>query len=168
MTLSQNQVVRQAEQSLAEAERAFVACPFSETTATLKLQTWVVNSLLFEKADRKIFYSKQRMYECEEHAGRPLAYLAHLDHRPPMVVSLRGVRGAVVAEPDAVAEEFRSFFASLYSSVANSPRGEIADMLADIELPTLSKSQVDILEAPISVDEIMQALSTLNPSKVPG
>ena len=49
------------------------------------------------------------MFESGERAGRLLAYLAHLDHRPPTVVSLRSSAGVLITDPDAVAEEFRSF-----------------------------------------------------------
>ena len=99
-----------------------------------------MGGLLFERAERKIFYSKQRVYEYGERAGRLLAYLAHLDHRPPTVVSLRSADGVLLTDPDEVVGEFRSFFASLYSSGDAVPRGESAALLADIELPVLSGS----------------------------
>lgn len=67
-----------------------------------------------------------------------------------------------------VAGEFRSFFASLYSSAASKSGEEMAEMLADIELPMLSQSQNEMLEAPITRDDIEDAISHLNPSKAPG
>lgn len=57
----------------------------------------------------------------------------------------------LITDPDMVAGDFRSFFASLYSSAANNPREEIEALLAGIELPTLSQSQIEMLEAPITV-----------------
>lgn len=98
----------------------------------------VVNNLLFEKAEKNIYYSKQRHYECGERAGHLLAYLAHLDHKPPTVVSLRTIDGELLTDPDAVVHEFCSFFTSLYSSNTNNSTEEITSFLADIELPTLT------------------------------
>lgn len=97
----------------------------------LKLQARVLNGLHFEKAERKIFYSRQRTYECGDPAGRLLAYLAHLDHRPPTVVSLRNTDGALLTDPEVVAEEFRSF-ASLYWSATENPREKVATLSASI------------------------------------
>lgn len=162
------QVIWQAEQSLLAAERTFSNDPSPSTADQLKLQARVVNGLHFKKAKRKIFYTKQRSYECRERAGRLLAYVAHLDHKPPTVVSLRTPGGSLLTDPDEVAREFRSFFASLYTSATDKSREEIDTLLRGINLPTLAQSQVDLLEAPISKDEITEAMSLLNTSKAPG
>lgn len=84
------------------------------------------------------------------------------------MVSLRTADGVLLTDPDMVAEEFRSFFASLYSSITNNSREEIVTLLADIELPTLSQDQTEMLETPFSKDDILEAMSLLNPSKAPG
>lgn len=41
-------------------------------------------------------------------------------------------------------------------------------LLAEIAVPTLSQSQTKMLEAPISKEDIVEAMSYLNPSKAPG
>lgn len=163
-----SQVIRQAEQSIADAEKNFTDVPSPSTEDHMKLQARIVNNLHFEKAERKIYYSKQRQYKCGERAGRLLAYLAHPDQRPPMVVSLHTTDSALLTDPDEVAGEFRSFFASLYSSATNNPRDEIVSLLSDIELPSLTQSQFELLEAPITEDEVAKAMSLLNLSKAPG
>lgn len=162
-------VLRQAEQALADAEKHFTDSPSTSTADQLKLQTRVVN-LLFEKAEQKIYYTKQRHYECGEWAGRLLAHhLTHLDHKPPpTVVSRRTADGELLTDPDDVVDEFRSFFTFLYSLATNNSTEEIMSFLADIEVPTLTHSQNELLEAPITVDEITKAISLLNPSKAPG
>lgn len=76
--------------------------------------------------------------------------------------------GALLTNPEEVAGEFGSFFASLYSSATNNPREEIVSLLSDIELSSLTQSQFELLEAPITEDEVAKAMSLLNPSKAPG
>lgn len=165
---SSSQAIRVAEQSLMDIEKEFTDNPSTSMADQLELQARVVNSLHFEKAERKIFYCKQKMYECGQRAGRLLAYLARMDHRPPTVVSLRDTKDILISDPDVVAGEFRSFFVSLYSSSTNNPKEEVETLLAGIDLPMLTRSQVELLEAPVTEDDIVEAMSHLNPSKAPG
>ncbi|XP_077323277.1 uncharacterized protein LOC143956976 [Lithobates pipiens] len=91
-----------------------------------------------------------------------------MDQRPPTVVSLRGSNGTLITDPDAVAEEFRTFYASLYSSVTTAAGDEVDGLLETLDLPSITPAQVALLEAPISTDDIAEAMSLLNKSKAPG
>lgn len=44
----------------------------------------------------------------------------------------------------------------------------LTDFLSTVVFPTLTSSQVEMLEAPISTDDIEEAMSHLAPSKAPG
>lgn len=77
-------------------ERSFSENPSPEAASQVKMQARIVNGLHFERAERKIFYTKQKVYECGERVGRILAYLAHLEHKPPTVVTLRDTTGTLI------------------------------------------------------------------------
>lgn len=51
------------------------------------MQVRLTDQLHLQKAKQGIFFSKQRIYEFGERAGKLLAFMAHLDHKPPVVVS---------------------------------------------------------------------------------
>lgn len=116
----------------------------------------------------KFFYTKQKLYEYGERAGCLLAYLAHLEHKPPTVIALRNATGVLTLDPDRVANEFHLFYTSLYSSTTTNSRQEIADFLSNVNLPQLTPTQIEMLEASITKDDIAEAMSHLAPSKAPG
>lgn len=159
--------LKQAEQALTVIEREFSSNPTHFNADQLKQQTRIVSNMHFEKAERNIFYAKQRLYECGERAGRLLAYLAHMDLRPPTVVSLQSTNGEMISEPDRVAGEFRSYFMSLYTSTVDNTSEDTEALLSTVELPTLSQPHIEMLEAPISTDDIAEAMSHLKVSKAP-
>lgn len=80
--------------------------------------------------------------------GKLLAYLAHRDSRPPVVVSLVGAQRTPITDPSLVAAEFRSYYANLYSSQVNVTTQETQVFLQNILFPRLSETQVLALEPP--------------------
>lgn len=134
----------------------------------MKVQARIVNGLHFERAERKIFYTKQKVYECGEPAGHLLAYLAHLEHKPPIVVALRGTTGDLIRDPENVAGEFCSFYTSLYSSTTNNSKQDIADFLSTVDFTQITSTQFELLEASITEDDIAEAMFHLAPSKALG
>lgn len=147
---SSNNILQQAEEHLGSLEQAFLANPTPTNSTQLRLQSRLTDHLHFEKAKKGIFFSKQRIFEHGEHAGRLLAYMTHLDHTPPVVVQLCLQDGTVLTDPEQVAHEFRRFYADLYTSRANRPLDELHLLLDNIDFPSLSATQVELLEAPIT------------------
>lgn len=166
--ISSKWLLHHAEEHMVEMERVFQNNPFTDNAARVKMQARLVNNIHFEKAEQHIFYSKQRMYEHGEWAGQLLSYLAHLDHKPVTVVSLHTAFGQPISDPDLVAGEFRTFFASLYSPTTNHSPEDLTELLSTITFPSLTPAQVTLLEPPISTDNIEEAIAHLAPSKAPG
>lgn len=67
-----------------------------------------------------------------------------------------------------MAEEFKRFYSNLYISPARHSPEELTLFLHDINFPTLTPSQISLLEAPITTDYMEEALAHLPPSKAPG
>lgn len=109
-------LLRQASEKLVSIMNEFALKPTPSNVLTLKLQTRIVDQLHYEKAKQKHFFSRQRVFEQGERAGKLLAYLAHHDARPPVVVSLLDPQNSPITDPASVAETFRSYYADLYTS----------------------------------------------------
>lgn len=136
--LSSKSALRQAEARLESPEQAFQLDPSLDAASSVKVQSRLVNTLHFEKAKQKIFFCKQRIFEHRERAGILLAYLAHLDHRPPVVVSLVDPTGQRITDPDLVVGEFHVFFPTLYSSTTRYTHDELISFLQPVNFPLLS------------------------------
>lgn len=161
-------LLRQAEDHLGTLEQTFQSDPTAANATLMRVQSRLTEQLHYEKAKQGIFFTKQRIFEHGERAGKLLAYMAHLEHKPPVVVSLQSTSGASITDPDLVAEEFKAFYSNLYSSRANYSQEELSAFLLTIDFPMLTPSQIAQLDAPITTDCITEALSQLPVSKPPG
>lgn len=119
---SSNLIIQLTSDKLQELESIYNSNPTPENLDKVKLQSHMVTQLYIEKAKQRIFFCKQRIYEQGERAGRLLAYLAHLDDRPPVVVSLRDPEG-------------NSITGNLYKSQSTYTQREIQNFLNMIQFP---------------------------------
>lgn len=102
------------------------------------------------------------MFEC---TSKLLAYRAHLDSRPPLEVTLQGPSGAQITDPALVAIECNWFFYTLYTASATRSLAETHSFINTLTFLQLSTTQVDILKAPITMEEISKALPFFSSSK---
>lgn len=111
----------QAKTQLAGIEDEYVSSPTLATLAQLKLQTRAVDQLCQERARYKMLFSKQKVFEHGESPGKLLAYLAHLQTRPPMVITLKSDMMGDITDPALIFQEFEGFFREVYTSKVNYP-----------------------------------------------
>lgn len=161
-------LLRQSEDHLHMLEQTFQSDPTAANATLVRAQSRLTEQLHVEKAKQGIFFNKQRIFEHGERAGKLLAYMAHLEHKPPVIVSLQSASGTRITDPDLVAEEFRSFYSNLYCSTARYSQQELLAFLQGIDFPTLTPSQIAQLDAPITTDCIAEALAQLPASKASG
>lgn len=129
----------------------FVSESTPDNVSALKFHTRLVDQLHYEKARQKHFFSRQQVFEQGERAGKLLAYLAHQDARPPVVVSLLDPLNKPRTDPPLVAAAFRSYYANFYTSQVTVTTRETRTFLQNIPFPQLSATQVVDLEAPITL-----------------
>lgn len=100
---SSKMIVQLTETTLQELE-VYNTHPSPENLNKVKMQERVVSQLHIEKAKQGLFFCKTRIYEHGERAGKLLAYLAHLEDKPPIMVSLIGPDGTLITDPTLVAK----------------------------------------------------------------
>lgn len=138
-----------------------MANPSAAGADQLRLQTRVVDQIQYETARRKLFFAKQKLFEHGEKAGKLLAYLVHNEDKPP-TIALTGPNGNKITDPQAVTNRFRNSSQEIRSA------DQLADLLAGINFPKLSDTQVATLEAPLTSDEVAIAIASFHRSKAPG
>lgn len=67
--------------------------------------------------------------------------MAHMDEKPPLVVSLADPDGRKITDPGQVAARFRQFYNNLYKSQCTYTQREIHSYLASIQFPQLHQEQ---------------------------
>lgn len=100
----------QATAQLSELVEHYVTSPSPATLAQLKLQTRVVDQLYQERANHKLFFSKQKIFEQGECLGKLLVYLAHLDSMPPVFITLHSAMAGVLTGLAMIIRKFSIFF----------------------------------------------------------
>lgn len=85
-----------------------------------------------------------------------------------MVVTLATQQGDPMTDPHQVADSFLNFYRNLYKTQNTHSTQEIKNHLHSIQFPRLTTEQVKLLDAPISQEDISEALSQLAKSKAPG
>lgn len=103
-----------------------------------------------------------------ERSGKLLAYLAHLDSKPQIIVLLKGPDASNLTDPSHVAAQFKTFYHTLYTSQTMHSQQETKAFLQSIAFPHLNGDDIKMLEAPISIKDVTMTISQLAKSKAPG
>ena len=74
----------------------------------------------------------------------------------------------MLTNPTDINTEFQQFYSNLYVSELQANENEIRSFLSSLSLPTLTEEQHDFLDAPITVEEMVEVISSLSSGKSPG
>lgn len=100
--------------------------------------------------------------------GRTLAMLAKSNAAPSTVLAIRSQSGEVVSSTLKIVQAFRDYYKKLYSSQKRGKEAKMEDFLRGLDIPTISQEERDILDAPISIAELHQAVAGMATHKSPG
>ncbi|PIO27147.1 hypothetical protein AB205_0027470, partial [Aquarana catesbeiana] len=78
------------------------------------------------------------------------------------------IRGLPTSHPKEVLQIFEQFYSSLLSPNLNSPTSADDSWFQDINIPTLSTTQVEKLNAPITTSEVLKVIKSLKTGSAPG
>lgn len=136
-----------------------------------------LSQCLERRVKNKIRFFVNRAYEQGNKCGRLLAKQLKKQQDSRHVHSLL-VQGKKVVETKAIAAEFGRFYEALYNipktdtSIVGDRetdgRKEIWDYIKEVSMPTLSKTIIDEIERPITVEELSRVIATLSLGKSPG
>lgn len=76
--------------------------------------------------------------------------------------------GSVYTQPKDVNRIFESYYKHLYTSESNTDPTNFDLFLKHLDLPKLNDSQRDILDSPLTTEELKSALDSMNSNKAPG
>ncbi len=106
-------------------------------------------------------------YESGEKSGKVLANQLRRFQAKQIISGLRLENGEITTDHSAINEKFRDFYSTLYTA-DSFQRGDVEDFLGRLKVPTLSSDVRNLLEEPISQEEVIAAITSLQSGKSPG
>lgn len=96
-----------------------------------------------------------------------LAWLARESSSPVTISAIADFDGSLLTDPTSINGRFASFYQELYSSRMTCTDEELTAYLEEMELPCLTSTYRDALDAPIMLEEIQRAVASLQNGKTP-
>ena len=135
----------------------------------LKSARQALNSLTSIKVERNLRFVKQKYYESGDRASRLLAYRLKKQQALSTVSKIRTMENSFVSKPAEISSAFADFYKALYKNTDTcNDADEIKSYLQTINLPKLSRTARNKMEAPISKLEIEEVITNLKNNKSPG
>lgn len=84
------------------------------------------------------------------------------------ISAIKSAEGAIINDQKLINNEFRDFYSKLYQSECSAQDHNLNTFLKDVSLLTLSVSQRDEIEYPVTTNEVVSAVKALASTKSPG
>lgn len=126
------------------------------------------NSLSISKAEFTIHRTKQNYYFHSDRPSRLLAMKLKESESKASIDSIKTDEGETVTNPKAINDVFKLFYTTLYSSEVNFEKDTCFAFLNNLTLPTIPTSINNLLEEPITLNELYNATKSLRKGKSPG
>lgn len=145
----------------------YAVCPTPEVyNDRLSLQT-EFDHLSSARAEEMLLKCQYSQYEYGDKASKLLSHQlrsAAAAHSIPRIQTSSGVS----TDPKIINDQFRDFYSSLYASECAISTEALDSFFNHLKLPSIDQTHSLQLEGPVTVDEILQAISKLQCSKCPG
>lgn len=119
-------------------------------------------------AERLLSHSRSSYYEYGEKANRLLAHQLRRRAASRLIPQIKDHSGKLISDPDGINETFKSFYSVLYSSEFPYDTSAMTSFLHDLVVPTVDPAVINTLDTPLGIEEIIQAIQTMQNNKAPG
>ncbi|CAJ0964495.1 unnamed protein product, partial [Ranitomeya imitator] len=158
---------------VARLESCHKACPSPQLFSNLSDARLRLRQLLLHRAENSLRKSKAKFYSMGDRAGALLAKRVKKKEAQTKIAYLLKSDGSQIYNPIHIAEEFASYYSSLYNldSDVNTPQlsqDSINAFLNKANLPTVNPEQLSLLNGPIEAIEISQIIKEAKKRSAPG
>lgn len=129
-----------------------------------------INTILSEEIKKKLTYMKQRWYEAGPRASKLLSWKLRKQQGENTIYKVRDPKtDKMTTKLEEIQRAFEKYYtAALYTQPDKTDEPAIRNVLASLDLPSISKDQNDKLTREISTEEINLGISNLKTNKSPG
>lgn len=126
------------------------------------------NLLFTSQAEQLLLKSRHRFYEFGDKPGKALALQLRLQAVKSFIAQVQDPAGNVISDPQEINNQFKLFYSSLYQSDSLKDLNLINVFFENLEIPQICDESKAKLDNPISLSEILQAISQMQSGKSPG
>lgn len=160
---------RKLELELHELQAKHNESPSEQLRSEIQVVKTALEALLTRKAEKSLFFMRQRLYEF---ANKPNRYLANLLHNKGAGCNIPCVRdssGLPKYDNLIINDTFKTFYKQLYTSQFKSTLEQgMHHFFLGLNLPKVTEIQRDDLCKPITQSEILKVIQMLPNNKAPG
>uniref|UniRef100_A0A3B3BVU9 Reverse transcriptase domain-containing protein n=1 Tax=Oryzias melastigma TaxID=30732 RepID=A0A3B3BVU9_ORYME len=128
-----------------------------------------LNVLLTQQAKSALLFTKQRLYEFGNKPSRYLSCLTKAQNDPQIITSIIDSTGNRYFDNININNTFKEFYKQLYESdLSTRAPEEMISFFTGLTLPIISETQKSELNAAITKEEALLALTSLQSGKSPG
>lgn len=119
-------------------------------------------------AENKRFFLQQKQFEEGENRGHMLALLAKSQQASSHIVAVANPQGTICYSTQDIIDTFKDFFQEVYTSKVHPSQEDICTFLDKYPLPCISTADAGLLNAPLTEEELLEALAHTQNDKAPG
>ena len=127
-----------------------------------------LNKLNLKRGEFLVHRARQSHYLDGGGPGFLLASKIRTNERLADISTIRNQEGSLVSEPYLVNLEFQSFYKTLYTSEIDPSTEKLERFFAGLNLPKLTADQINLLDSPITLQELHDTLKQMQHGKSPG
>ncbi|KAF7644904.1 hypothetical protein LDENG_00213820, partial [Lucifuga dentata] len=111
---------------------------------------------------------KQTYYEHGEKTSKLLSHQLSQAAASRAIPEIHTTSGLISADPKTINDQFAAFYNKFYTSEIPCSIPEIQTFLDRLEIPEINSENQTAIDAPITNQEILQAIKSMQSGKVPG
>ena len=156
------------EKQIKSAENAYKQNMSPTNLTQITRLKYQFNTILTAKAEFALFRARQKQFEEGDRAGKMLARYIKQRESMSAIPAIEHQGRGLLTNPTDINIEFKQFYSNLYVSELQANEDEIRSFLSSLSLPTLTEEQREFLDTPITVEEVVEVISSLPSGKSPG
>jgi len=160
---------RKLEITLHDLKIKYNTCPSDMLLAEIETVKTSLEAKLTNKAEKSVFFARQRMYEFANKPNKYLANLLRSRSQAQVISSIKDKEGKCHHDNKVINKIFRAFYKRLYSSQSSPSSGDnMNKFFANLNIQESTEEQRQMLNKPIELSEILNCINNLPKGKAPG
>lgn len=124
--------------------------------------------LLTKEAEQLLLRALGSMYEHGDKTSHLLAHQLKSRMASNQITQIRYETGSLTSDPEKINNTFRKFYSQLYKSEFSNDEAQFIQFFEKLVMPKISDNDHEMLDFPLQLSEIKEAIQLMNNGKSPG